>query len=99
MNFDDVVNIDPETMGGTPVFKGTRVSIQTLFDWLTDDKSLEYFLDNFPGVSKEHAIAMIEIAAKKTIPNESTIRRKLNKVSKTITSATRSKNSSGNGLG
>lgn len=47
------VSIDPETMGGTPVFTGTRVPIQTLFDYLEGNYTLEEFLDDFPTV-KNH---------------------------------------------
>lgn len=56
------VNIDPEIMGGTPVFTGTRVPIQTLFDYLEGGDSLEEFLDDFPTVSKERAVQVLEMA-------------------------------------
>ena len=45
--------VDPEVLGGTPVFKGTRVPVATLFDYLEDDYSLEEFLECFPTVSRE----------------------------------------------
>lgn len=48
-----VVNIDPEILGGTPVFKGTRVPIVSLFDHLRDGYSIDYFLEDFPSVSRE----------------------------------------------
>ncbi|MDX2190175.1 MAG: DUF433 domain-containing protein [Bacteroidota bacterium] len=57
------INIDNEILSGTPVFKGTRVPITTLFDHLEKGISLDEFLDDFPSVSKEHAIALIEIAS------------------------------------
>ena len=63
------VNIDPETMGGTPVFTGTRVPIQTLFDYIEGGEKLEEFLDDFPSVTKKHAIEVLE-RAKKTITTE-----------------------------
>ena len=44
------INIDPEILGGTPVFFGTRVPIKNLFDYLESGKSIEYFLDDFLGV-------------------------------------------------
>lgn len=58
------VNIDPETMGGTPVFIGTRVSIETLFDYIESGDDLNEFLDDFPTVSKEAAIQVWEMAKK-----------------------------------
>jgi uncharacterized protein (DUF433 family) len=58
------INIDPETMGGTPVFKGTRVPIQSLFDYIETGETLEEFLENFPTVSKENAIEVLEMARK-----------------------------------
>jgi uncharacterized protein (DUF433 family) len=55
---------DPEILGGTPVFKGTRVPIESLFDHLEAGVSIDAFLDDFPSVSKEQAIAILEIANK-----------------------------------
>ncbi len=63
-NIKDFITIDPETLGGQPVFKGTRVPIETLFDHLEDGVSLDEFLDEFDTVSKEQAIAIMEIASK-----------------------------------
>jgi uncharacterized protein (DUF433 family) len=62
MNPREVVHTDPEIMGGTPVFVGTRVPAQSLFDYLEAGDSLEEFLDAFPTVSREQAIAALEIA-------------------------------------
>ena len=53
------VTIDPEMMSGAPVFTGTRVPIQTLFDYLMDGCSLSEFLDNFPSVSQEAALKVL----------------------------------------
>ncbi|HKO56284.1 MAG TPA: DUF433 domain-containing protein [Thermoanaerobaculia bacterium] len=58
----DVVHSDPEIMGGTPVFVGTRVPVQSLFDYLEAGDSLEEFLESFPTVSREQAVATLEIA-------------------------------------
>jgi len=58
----DVVHTDPEIMGGTPVFVGTRVSVQTLFDYLEAGDSLDEFLEAFPTVERAQAIAALEIA-------------------------------------
>jgi uncharacterized protein (DUF433 family) len=63
MNYGPV-NIDPETMGGTPVFTGTRVPIQTLFDYMEGGDDLNEFLDDYPTVSKEAAIEVLEMAKK-----------------------------------
>jgi len=63
-NINDLITIDPDTMGGQPVFKGTRVPVETLFDHLEDGASLDEFLDDFDTVSKEQAIAVMEIASK-----------------------------------
>ena len=56
------VSIDPEIMSGIPVFAGTRVPIQNLFDYLAGTSSLEEFLQDFPSVSREAAVAVIEDA-------------------------------------
>ncbi len=58
------INIDPEIMGGTPVFAGTRVPIQTLFDYIEGGDDLNEFLDDYPTVSKETAIQVLEMAKK-----------------------------------
>jgi uncharacterized protein (DUF433 family) len=55
-----VVHSDPEIMGGTPVFRGTRVPVQTLLDYLEAGHSLTEFLDDFPSVTREQAIAVLE---------------------------------------
>jgi uncharacterized protein (DUF433 family) len=57
------IHSDPEVMGGVPVFIGTRVPAQTLFDYLADGCSLDEFLDNFPTVSREQALKLIELAS------------------------------------
>ncbi len=56
------INIDPEIMSGTPVFNGTRVPIQNLFDYIEGGDDLLEFLDDFPSVTKEAAIAVLEMA-------------------------------------
>lgn len=58
------INIDPETMGGTPVFTGTRVPIQALFDYIGTGETLNEFLENFPSVKKESAIQVLQMAEK-----------------------------------
>ena len=58
----NVVHRDPDIMGGIPVFAGTRVPIKTLLDYLEAGDSLNIFLDHFPSVSREQAIAALELA-------------------------------------
>ena len=62
-----VINIDPEIMGGTPVFRGTRVPIQNLFDALEGDETIEDFLEGFPSVKKEQVIQLLEELKSKVI--------------------------------
>jgi uncharacterized protein (DUF433 family) len=57
-----VVHRDPEILGGTPVFVGTRVPAKILFDYLEAGDSLEVFLDQYPSVSREQAVATLELA-------------------------------------
>jgi uncharacterized protein (DUF433 family) len=64
MHLSDIISIDPEVLGGRPVFKGTRVPIETLFDHLEAGVCLEDFLEDFPTVAKEQAIAALEMANK-----------------------------------
>ena len=57
-----VVHSDPDILGGTPVFVGTRVPMKTLLDYLEAGDSLDEFLDHFPSVSRSQAIAVLELA-------------------------------------
>lgn len=57
-----VVHSDPEILGGTPVFVGTRVPVQSLFDYLEGGETLDEFLRQFPSISRDQAIAALEIA-------------------------------------
>ena len=57
-----VVHRDPEILGGTPVFVGTRVQVQSLFDYLEGGETLDEFLRQFPSVKREQALAALEIA-------------------------------------
>lgn len=58
------INIDPETMSGTPVFTGTRVPVQSLFDYIETGETLDEFLENFPSVKKELAIQVLAMASR-----------------------------------
>jgi uncharacterized protein (DUF433 family) len=62
-----VVQIDPDILGGKPVFVGTRVPVQTLFDYLERDYDLSEFLDDFPTVKREQAIAALEQAEQELV--------------------------------
>jgi uncharacterized protein (DUF433 family) len=64
-----LITIDPEIHSGTPVFAGTRVPVKTLFDHLEAGDSLEVFLDDFPSVSRELAIAVLEEARTALVPD------------------------------
>ncbi len=62
MTAKELINIDHELMGGTPVFRGTRGPVKTLFDHLEEGDSIEIFLDDFPSVRREHALSLLEMA-------------------------------------
>ena len=65
-----VVHSDPEIMGGTPVFVGTRVPLQTLLDYLEAGDRLGEFLEDFPTVTREQAIAALEQAKEALLARE-----------------------------
>lgn len=70
MQRGQVINRDPDILGGTPVFTGTRVPVQTLIDYLKAGESLEDFLEGFPSVSREQAQAFLEIALDSALAEE-----------------------------
>ncbi len=59
-----VINIDPEILGGTPVFFGTRVPIKNLFDYLETGDTIEIFLEDFEGVSRNQVLKVLEMSQK-----------------------------------
>jgi uncharacterized protein (DUF433 family) len=59
---ESVIRSDPEILGGTPVFAGTRVPVKNLLDYLAAGDSIETFLDHFPSVSREQVVAALEVA-------------------------------------
>ena len=61
-NTAPVIHSDPDILGGTPVFVGTRVPFRNLIDYLERNHSLDEFLDSFPSVSREQAVASLEAA-------------------------------------
>jgi uncharacterized protein (DUF433 family) len=64
-----LITVDPEIHSGTPVFAGTRVPVKALFDHLEAGDSLEVFLDDFPSVAREQAIAVLEKARAALTPD------------------------------
>jgi uncharacterized protein (DUF433 family) len=62
MRPNDIIVKDPDILGGTPVFRGTRVPLQALLDYLEAGQTLDEFLDDFPTVSKDAAVAVLELA-------------------------------------
>lgn len=57
-----LISSSPDRLGGTPVFSGTRVPVKGLIDYLEAGHPLDHFLDEFPSVTREHAIAVLELA-------------------------------------
>lgn len=62
VTLDSVVQVHPEILGGTPVFRGTRVPVKNLLDYLAAGDTLDQFLDDFPTVKREQAVAALELA-------------------------------------
>ena len=60
MKTDDLITVDLDVLGGTPVFRGTRVPVKSLFEYLEDDYTLEEFLECFPSVTRPMARAVLE---------------------------------------
>jgi uncharacterized protein (DUF433 family) len=59
---DSPIRVDPEVMSGAPCFAGTRVPVQTLFDYLSHGHPLDEFLEDFPTVTREQALAVVKLA-------------------------------------
>ena len=66
-----VISCDPEVMGGTPVFSGTRVPVQTLLDYLEAGDSIDEFLAGFPSVSRQQVIGFLEQAKDRLVADAS----------------------------
>lgn len=64
MDLEQIVHSDPEILGGTPVFVGTRAPARALLDFLEGGDTIEEFLDNYPEVSREQAVAFLEEAGR-----------------------------------
>jgi len=63
-NLSSIIHSDPDLHSGDPVFVGTRVPVRTLLDYIEGGDSLDVFLDNFPSVTREQAIAFLEEAGR-----------------------------------
>lgn len=59
---DPLITVKPGLLSGTPVFSGTRVPVKTLFDYLEAGDPIDDFLVDFPNVTREHAVAVLELA-------------------------------------
>lgn len=57
----DILSVDKEILGGQPVFSGTRVTIETLFYHIEKGITIDEFLEDFPGVTKKHVLALLEV--------------------------------------
>ena len=66
MATQQVVHSDPDILGGKPVFVGTRVPVKTLYDYLEAGDSLDEFLHDFPGVTRDQAVAALELGREMT---------------------------------
>jgi uncharacterized protein (DUF433 family) len=66
---EPLITTSPERLSGTPVFAGTRVPVQTLLDYLEGGQSLDQFLEDFPSVTRDHAIAVLELAKSVLLAN------------------------------
>lgn len=69
---DAVVSVNPNVLGGTPVFSGTRVPIESLFDYLSHGRSIDYFLEQFPSVKREQVNALLDEAKASALSGRAT---------------------------
>ena len=67
MSYEKIIEHSNEILGGTPVFLGTRVPVQSLLEYLEEGNPLEDFLEDFPTVKKDHAVAVLEAAKKELL--------------------------------
>ena len=66
----DPIQRDPEVLGGTPTFPGTRVPVRTLFEYLEAGDTLALFLEDFPSVEESEAIEVLELASRRLLDDE-----------------------------
>jgi uncharacterized protein (DUF433 family) len=69
MNIKDVVSVNPERMSGTPCFTGTRVPISHLFEFLEGGETLDEFLRQFPSVTRDQVLAVLELSKESLLAN------------------------------
>ena len=67
MDINNLVEVNPRKLSGTPVFSGTRVPIKNLFDYLEEGDSLDVFLDDFPTVTREQVQGVLELSREKLL--------------------------------
>jgi len=65
---ETIISRNPNILGGTPVFAGTRVPVESLFDYLKHGRSIDYFLEQFPTVKREQVEQLLDDAKAKTLP-------------------------------
>jgi uncharacterized protein (DUF433 family) len=70
---EPLITISPEYLSGAPIFTGTRVPVQALFDYIEAGDPLDEFLEDFPNVSREHAVAVLEMARQAAIAEASKV--------------------------
>jgi len=69
MNIKDIVDVNPERMSGVPCFTGTRVPISHLFEFIESGETLDEFLNQFPTVTREQALAVLELSKQSLLAN------------------------------
>jgi uncharacterized protein (DUF433 family) len=67
MRQEEIIHSNPEVLGGTPVFTGTRVPVRSLFDHLEAGDSIDDFLEGFPSVRRDQVIALLEISQERVL--------------------------------
>jgi len=70
MSPQSLIEVNPRKMSGTPVFRGTRVPIQNLFDCLEEGESIDQFLDQFPTVNREQVNGVLELSKERLLEGE-----------------------------
>ena len=66
---EPLITISPDYLSGAPIFTGTRVPVQALFDYIEGDDPLDEFLKDFPNVTREHAVAVLAMARRRATQN------------------------------
>jgi uncharacterized protein (DUF433 family) len=67
MNSQDIITVQPDILGGTPVFRGTRVPVRTLIDSLEAGDSIDLFLYDFPSVARDQVVAFLEMTKERLL--------------------------------